>query len=854
MRYKMSQFFVKINIIKIFPILFFFSLLGAQWFEGNLYLPDSFSGTCGTEQMVWNSIDDRVYLLGDNETFVTIDGESDEKIQPIRTNGNARSNYDWFVWNGGNNCLYIWSNPYPSSYDSLLIVDCQTLQMITVIPFLKAHNLTQMCANPVSNKVYLIREFNHGQGDDTLIYAVDGYTHQIIKRIRFNTYDIYHPDYPSLKWNPVNNCLYVIGRTHDSDTTGLAVIDCTIDSIINFNPLPHYVQAEPNFFVLDSLRNRLYFSVEDTIGKGIYEFDCSLNNVIQRIYIPNPFHDDIDFALDPENSKIYYTNRNSEFIYVIDILSGTITDSIFVNQTVWYLSLYQSNHELYCTSGDTLSVIDLTTGTVSYYGLPDEKGVSVRPFLQPISGKLYLERGGVGEAIVVFDCLTKTVRKVIFNGTQDINDILLNPIEHKLYCANNYRPYIFIFNSETNQTIKQVQVAPQHYGLACFGFVPPHNKIYISYPHHFAVLDSRTDSVIKTIGGLTSYYLFAYSSIVDKLYTLCISSLYGAPISYVIDCRTDSIIKILNTTWSPDQEGDIEFDSLTNKVYMIGNVGGMCVIDCFNDSVIKRDTCVLRGDIHFRTHGDRRVYAGKGMYDRFNDSLIGYLPFAFSQFAQTEYNSIDDKLYVAQYPSDNNKIYVLDCNTSSISDSILGGMSGFVYGMFWNKLNNKLYFSPIDTHIWYQPVMVADCRTNEIVAIFPQIDRAHLKWERCLNLSNNRLYVGVGRGSRLGMIRDNIYGIEEIKNQRVELKVYPTLGRRFNIESEESIILKIYNALGEKVTEFSSEKKGIVIWDGKNSKGKVLSKGVYFMLIYPKSAIPGQSVNNEEAIKKVVLF
>lgn len=842
------------SCLRILRAIFFFLLLfpislSAQWFEGNLYLPDSFSGTCGTDAITWNSSDDRIYLRGFNETFVAIDGESDEKTQPIRINGNDRSHPGWFEWNQGNNCLYIWCSPYCAFYDSLHIVDCRTLQTVSVITFPRnnfgAVNLAQMCANPVSNKVYLIKEDNHaGQGYDTLIYVIGGSNHQVIKRIRFYTYSVYHPNYPSLKWNPVNNCLYGIGRTLDSDTAGLAVIDCTRDSIINFTHLPYDVLVERNSFVLDSLRNRLYFSLNDTLGKGIYEFDCSTNNVVQRINIPNAFHGDaIDFALDPENSKIYYTNINSLFIYVIDVASGRIADSIFVGQPTVYLSFYQPNHELYCTGGDTLSVIDLTTNSVNYYSLPDESGVTARPFLHPARGKLYLERGGEGEAIVVFDCLTKTVRKVIYNGTQKVGDILLNPIEHKLYCTNNFRPYIFVFNSETNQPIHQVQVAPKGYGLACFGFAPPHDKVYISYPHHIAVLDSRSDSVIKTIGGLIGYYLFAYNPIVDKLYTLDIDD-FGAPNSYVIDCRTDSIIKVLNATWSPDQEGDIEFDSLTNRVYMTGNVGGMVVIDCFNDSVIKRDSNVLRGDIHFRPHSDRRVYAGKGMYDRFNDSLIGYLPFDFDVFAHTEYNSIDDKLYVAQYPSDNNKIYVVDCNNSSISDSILGGMPGFVTGLFWNKLNDKLYFSPLDNQIWYEPVVVADCRTNEIIATFPQIDRADLDWVRCLNLSNNRFYVNVRDGSRLGMIRDNFYGIEEMQNQRVELKVYPTMGRRFNIESDENIVLKIYNALGEKVTELPLAKDKIITWEGKDREGKKLSNGIYFIMIGTKNRL----------IKKLILL
>ena len=851
----------KFKNIFLLLVVFYLQLpasLSAQWFEGNLYLPDSFSGTCATSMMTWNSIDDKIYLIGFNETFVTIDGETDEKVQPIRINGNEQSSPTWFEWNQANNCLYIWCFPYRAFYDSLHIVDCQTRQTISVITFPRNRfglgNEARMCASPVSNKIYLVKENNDaGSALDTLIYVIDGNSHQIIKTIRFRIYSYFYYQYPSLKWNPVNNRLYAIGRIQRSDTTGLAVIDCATDSIITIIPLP-YLIYDQNCYALDTIQNRLYISVStESCGISIYEINCLTNQKTQRIDITNSPEDGFDFALNPIDRKIYYTFAGSRYVYIVDIPTGKMTDSIFVNQRLVYLYLYQPNHELYCIGTDTLSVIDLLTHSVNHYLLPDESEVQARPFLHLIRGKIYLDRGH-GEAVVIFDCLTKTVRRVIFNGVQNISDILVNPIEHKLYCGAMRRPYIFVYNSETNQAIHQVQVAPKGYGLVSSCLVPPHNKVYISYINHIAVLNCRTDSVFKVIGNLISYYLMVYNPILDKVYTLDVNY-FGAPISYVIDCATDSIVKILNTTWSPDGEGDIEFDSLTNKVYMIGNVGGMCVIDCFSDSVIKRDTNVLRGDIHFRTHGDRRVYAGKGMYDRFNDTLIGYLPFVYPRtFTRSEYNQINDKLYLALDRSNISKIYVVDCNTSNLSDSILGGIPGFVTGMFWNKLNNKLYFSPLDTHSYYEPVKIADCLSNEIIATFPQINRASIHFKSRLNPAVNRFYVHAYRESKLGMIRDNIYGIEDYEKKRGELRVYPTLGRRFKIESEENIVLKIYNALGEKVTEFSSDKEGIVTWDGKDSKGKKLNKGVYFILIYPQSEIPKPTANREEVIKKVVLF
>ncbi|MFB0509447.1 MAG: YncE family protein [bacterium] len=849
--------------MRIYFVALFFSLLGAQWFEGNLYLPDSFSGTCCTDAITWNSIDDKIYLRGFSETFVAIDCETDEKIQPIRINGNERSHPGWFEWNGGNNHLYIWCHPYRAFYDSLYIVDCQTQQTANIIPFprnrFEAGNEAQMCASPISNKVYLTKDdFQAGHHFDTLIYVIDGNSHQLLRRIRFENFTVYHPDYPSLKWNPVNNCLYAIGRIPNSDTSGLAIIDCATDSIIAIIPFP-YIFVGRNCFALDTLRNRLYFSLHDTIASSIFEINCFTNSIVQRIDINNA-HDEIEFVLNPDARKIYYSNLSNGFVYIIDIISGSLEDSILVYSNAFnglYLTFYPPNNEIYCLHKamlpDSLAVVDLTTGLVSYYPLPDDYPDQIRPFLHPMRGKLYLNRGA-GEAMVVFDCQTKTVRRTIYNGTQQVNDILLNPIEHKLYCTNNYRSYIFVFDSETNQAIRQVQVAPKGYGLVCFGFAPPHNKAYISYPRNIAVLDCRTDSVIKVISGLVSYYNFAYNPIVDKLYTLRVSMMNPGvtPINYVIDCATDSIVKILNGTESIGAEGDIEFDSLTNKVYMVGNNGGFVVIDCWRDSVIKRDTTIVRGDISFRVHGDRKVYAGKGMFDRFTDSLLGYLPIAFKR---SEYNPILDQLYLSLYPSEENKIYVVDCRNHNVIDSILAGMPGFITGMFWNYLNNKLYFSPLDTHNWYEPVVVADCQTNEIVATFPQIDRSKIRYKSCLNPANNRFYVYAHRGSKLGMIRDNIHGIEEIKKKRGELKVYPTLGKRFFIEIKGLRGIKIYNAYGKKVAELLSDNTDRIIWDGKDMKRKKLSKGVYFIT----PILEGQNEkrifrNSSLKLKKVILF
>jgi DNA-binding beta-propeller fold protein YncE len=358
--------------------------------------------------------------------------------------------------------------------------------------------------------------------------------------------------------------------------------------------------------------------------------------------------------------------------------------------------------------------------------------------------------------------------------------------------------------------------------------------------------------VIKTISGLTSFCEFEYNPILDKIYTYDVN-FFGNRLTYVIDCTTDSVIKVLQTTGSGWRyRGDIQFDSLTNKIYLTGE-NGLVVIDCTQDSVIKRVPSINGGAIFFRTHGDRRVYVKDAMFDRFTDSLLGYLSFPIPSVSYPyAYNGINDQLYISKDTApggwlQRTRIYVVDCNTQTIIDTILVNFSGHStpQNMIWNPLNNKLYFTPYSDSLNSMPLFVADCRTNQVVATFHQVDRVNRLFEvHSFDASINRLYVNCDGESRLGMIRDNITGIEEIKKKPGEFKVYPSLGTRFFIETGGIKSFKIYNVLGEKVFEISTDNKDKIVWEGKNKDGIKLSRGIYFIIPDPET----------RTVKKLILF
>ena len=801
MRYKVP---LKIKHLLIFTFLLI-SILRAQWFEGNLYLPDSFSGTMNTGKIIWNVTNDKVYLGGTNETSVVIDCETDEKIAPIRINASELTSPSSYEWNQANNSLYIWCAPYRAVYDSLFVVDCQTQQTVVILPFLR-HSFSNsgsayMCVNTISNKLFLTRH----NDSDSIIYVIDGNTYQIINRIGF--YSDVDGNHRLMIWNPLNNCLYAIGRIprQHKDTTGLLIIDCTNDSVISFTCLT--TDEDPRrCFQIDSIRNKLYFSFPSGDQADIWkigELDCNTNQITHifstGVGVGYGF---LDFCINVHDRKIYYYSyQHNGYIHILDIPYGN-EDSIFVGlaRVGWSnrdcLLYWPVNNELYLFPyNDTMAVISLAAGSVHYYDLPEYPGLSCRPFLHPIRGKLYISKEW-GESVVVFDCVTHAVAKVIINGVHYPADILLNPIENKLYTTNTNRPCLFVFDAEHLRALRQVQVAPDDYGLACFGFAWRHNKAYISYPRHIAVLNCHNDSVINVIGPLATYYKCVYNPILDKLYTYDVSD-FGNRLTYVIDCSTDVVIKVLQTTgsyWA--QLGDCKFDSLTNKIYMTG-YNGLVVIDCTDDSVIKRVPSIIGGSIFLRTHGDQRVYVKDAMFDRFNDSLLGYISFPIPNLTfPYAYNEINDQLYICKNlllggSLEMTRIYAIDCTTLTIIDSILVDYCGRIMDMnmmWWNPASNKLYFTPHCDSLLQAPLMVADCQTNQVVRTFYEVSPVrYLRVQQCFDPSINRLYVVPDYGSKLGMIRDNISSIQEVTNKDtgkiLALKIIPTLTKNlFQIE------------------------------------------------------------------------
>lgn len=296
---------------------------------------------------------------------------------------------------------------------------------------------------------------------------------------------------------------------------------------------------------------------------------------------------------------------------------------------------------------------------------------------------------------------------------------------------------------------------------------------------------------------------------------------------------------------------------LTNKVYLVSyNEPKTLIVDGAGDTVIKiLDS--IGGDIVFRSrYQDNRVYiAGWERYrpytpcftvlDGWTDTVIAQISNPNLAIYRLAYDSIDDRIY-SYAPNDrsvvSNGIWVLDCQTNRIIDSIQD-MLPIPWGggkpiLFWNSLNNKLYYG-------HGFIKVIDCRTNQIIAHFPQIPKAKIPiaW----NSIDNRFYVNCTWLSKIGVIRDFPTGVKEC---RFNLPIAPKLEVsqpnpfskltliRFQIARREMISLKVYDTAGKliKILKEGIENPGehSFIWDGTDTNNNLLASGIYFLRLTVK--------------------
>jgi len=428
------------------------------------------------------------------------------------------------------------------------------------------------------------------------------------------------------------------------------------------------------------------------------------------------------------------------------------------------------------------------------------------------------------------------------------------PQDNELYinfCWNNYH---LVLDCATYQIKKAIRRECHYYGDAYGVWNWRRDKIYFSfspYPETIAVIDNRTDTIIKWIGGMEFYgapLSLAYNSKEDKVYAVGYGSLA------VIDCETDSVIKFIPP--SPYLLSRfVLWDSIGNKVYC-GSAwsDAVTVINCENDSVIK----VIRTGASTPcqatyAYKQRKIYIvgewgpREAVICAKGDTLIKNLnKFFYDEFPPI-YNPLEDKLYALIGDS----LYVIDCVTDSIIKVIVPG-DDINEVMCFLPWSNRLYFTTTNYKEGnsFNTLYVLDCRNDSIIS---SLRFGEGVFWMATNPLTGQVYISDFCESTLYVFRDEIIGIEENTERKFfqKSRLYSYQDKiiiYYSIIIPSLVEISIYDLYGRRIKKLYSGdvKKGEykIIWDKTDYSGRKVSSGIYFIILNKE--------NSKERLKVII--
>jgi DNA-binding beta-propeller fold protein YncE len=778
--------------------LLFPTFLFSQWLEQMMYLPDSFGGLSYTTSIYFDGINDKLFLWGGSgSTVVTIDCATDEKIQPIRIDNALRPEPWSFTYNSYNNCLYGLTE-YSDEVCSLYAINCQNRQVVATIPI--HYPIVSLCANNISNKVYLV-------GNDSL-FIIDTGVYQISRRIGLDMLS----NSPPPIYNPRHDVAYIYSEGKFFVLGG--VNDSIIDTIFALNFQPRY----GNEF-LDTLNDRFYVWGWDNSSQPskILIINCSTNQVVSVIGLDQtvtPYGVDMD--IDPINLILFVIPLHGygQTIWVFNPITGIIEDSICTQFWLYGVKYCATNNRLYvATDYDTILVINPANHQTEYLNLGGFSSNSTFWFLHPLLNKFYIPVSG--SSLFVVDVVTNQIIKKLVFGIFQTGGFLWNPINNRFYCTSKGAPYVHCFDASTNQALYTRELPIPGYGLYELAVSTLHNKIYIGFPDGIVVLDGTVDTIIKVIWFSNGVKHLCYNPTSDKIYGT------NLPYTCVIDCVSDEIISVINTPYAHRPY----CNPRTNKVYVAGDYGMTCIIDGAGDTLLA--TFVGIGGYAAFRETYELVYLSRVdtlnslvILDGRTNQVIEYLPNLKSY--DVIYNPINDRLYCSNRQ---NYTLILDCVTNTVIDTL--PVPRVVY---YNSINNKLYSYDSSS------VVVIDGVSNEIIARFDGIGIPDGLYPPIWNGVQNRTYVYFYGQSRVAVIRDEIPGVEErstLYAERFTPEIYPNPARSFLAlrlkQSADRQQIKIFDVSGKLIKEIAS-----ATMSPRNDRAveislKGINPGIYFL-------------------------
>lgn len=331
--------------------------------------------------------------------------------------------------------------------------------------------------------------------------------------------------------------------------------------------------------------------------------------------------------------------------------------------------------------------------------------------------------------------------------------LVYNPIENKIYCANEHSDDVTVIDGASNSVIATI---------AGYDWDGPHalicnttnNKVYCAnrYSDDIGIIDGASNTFQGNIAVGYDPIAMTYNSANNKIYCANVSS---ADIT-VIDGNTNNVITTIAIGGYPHS---LIYNPLENKIYCADNGSTVFVIDGATDTVITTiflDPGDGAGSLGIN-ETNNKIYCGVCAYhhmgthviDGEGDTTITYLGNVLN--FDVTHNPVNNQIYVIDARA---MVNVIDGVTDSIIDTVYtDDGSG---ASICNQTNNKVYVANGSAN----NVTIIDGESNTVCAT---IDVGDLPCALAWNPVQNRIYVANFGGSSVSVIRDSVVGIEDDK-------------------------------------------------------------------------------------------
>lgn len=332
-----------------------------------------------------------------------------------------------------------------------------------------------------------------------------------------------------------------------------------IDTVIPLFDLPR----ERFLYISDG--NKLYVNLDQS-GR-LLVLDCSTYAIRKIIQLPPNFPCEANGIWNQRRNKIYYSFQiRPESTAVID----NRTDSIikWINFQSLPPPVYDSKDDKLYLSNGSLAVIDCETDSIIKIFPPQPYNLCVLVW-DSIGNKLYC--GELPNKVIVINCANDSVIAVINTGVNGPVGAVYNGRRRKVYVGNEQG-------------------------------------------HTGAVICAKGDTLIKNLYPITFQWTgqsLICNELEDKVYWPGWNGLY------IIDCRADSIVKILNLPFILD---GLRLDHLNNRLYVVTQDTAspsyddiymvIKFLDCYNDSVVSQIRFGRLGDGMEYDPRNQRIYIG----------------------------------------------------------------------------------------------------------------------------------------------------------------------------------------------------------------------------------------------------